>query len=1181
MSKKDKKNVTRYFKLSNLAVDNRTSVLLLSFLLLFAGMGAYNSMPKENFPEITIPTVRVGIAYPGNSPIKIEQAITKHVEKEINTISGVKEITSTSIDGYSNTMVEFDFDADINKALQEVKDAVDVAKNEFPDDVEDSDITVAEIDFSEIPVLNINLSGDNYSLKSLKKYGEYLEDEIEKLPEISKVEIRGGRDDVVRIKIDKFKMEAIQVSFFDIEEKIERANSTLSGGNLETGGFERAVLLDGEFQSKEDIENLIIKNDHGGIVKLKDVAEVSFEEADRTGYARTDSSNVVVTLEIKKRAGENLLIATDKILEILGEARQTLPQDLIIETSNDTSRQTRTMVDNLENSIISGVILVVLVLLFFLGLRNAMFVGIAIPLSMLMGFLILSATGNTLNTMVLFSLILALGMLVDNGIVVVENIYRQMALGKDHSEAAKQGVGEVAWPIISSTLTTLAAFLPLVFWDDIMGEFMKYLPITLIIVLSSSLFVALVINPVLTSMFMEVQETKKRSKLSKKQWIIVSVVLVISILLYVVSFISGIPGPEDPGTPTLLWANILMAIVLLILINVYILTPISYRFQNVFLVRLENGYDKLISWALKTWRPYFIFGSMFVLLIFSLWFFGFRRPDVVTFPENIPNYVNIFIELPTGTDMERTDTFTMEVEYIVKDVLEEYYDKGIIESYLTNVGEGTSDPNAGMSLDFGSSSNKAKITVSFVEFQDRLLPSGETISTDVILNEIRSALDTVPGAKITVDKDPNGPPLGPPIAIEISGDNFDSLIDISARVKELIESSDIQGIEELKSDLDVGKPELRLIPNSEAIGLYGLSNQQVLGTIRTALYGKEVSKFKGIDRGFNGEEDDIPIELRLKDEYRYDIEDLLSQRVTFRDQADGKVKQVPISAVVTPSYETTYGSVNRKDQDRVVTLYSNVLDGYNLNQIIAQLEILFSDYDGIPEGYDINFSGEKAEQEKSMAFLQTAFLIAVFLIAIILVSQFNSLAKPVIILLSVVFSTIGVFLGIAIFRMDFVVIMTGIGIISLAGVVVNNAIVLIDYTDLVRQRMRSKLGFKGDRLPKEVIVDCIKEGGKTRLRPVLLTAITTVLGLIPLAIGLNINFFKLFTHLNPEIYVGGDQVIFWGPMSKTIIMGLTFATFLTLVVVPVMYLIFDRVAYKVFVLVKGEDALEKPDPDSE
>jgi multidrug efflux pump subunit AcrB len=889
---------------------------------------------------------------------------------------------------------------------------------------------------------------------------------------------------------------------------------------------------------------------------------------------------VVVTLEVKKRAGENLLEATDKIMVILDEARERFPTDLTLETSNDTSRQTRTQVDNLENSIISGVILVVLVLLFFLGLRNAMFVGIAIPLSMLMGFLILSATGITMNVVVLFSLILALGMLVDNGIVVVENVYRLMSEGNDHSESAKQGVGEVAWPIITSTLTTLAAFFPLVFWNDIMGEFMKYLPLTLIIVLSSSLFVALVINPVLTSMFMEVQETKKRSKLSKRQWILVSLIFIVAAVMYVMGFKTGIPQEPGLGPNYILIGNILMAIVLLVLINVYILTPVSYRFQNVFLGRLERFYDWSITWALKTWRPYFIFGSMFGLLFFSLWFFGVRQPDVVTFPENIPNYVNIFIELPTGTDLDRTNEFTEEVEEIVKETLKPYYDQGVIESYLTNVGEGTSDPNAGNPVDIGTSSNKAKITVSFVEYQDRLMSDGSVVSTEEILNKLRSSLDTVAGAKISVDKDPNGPPLGPPISIEISGDNFDSLIAISTRVKALIEGSDIKGIEELKSDLDVGKPELKLIPNSEAIGLYGLSNQQVLGTIRTALYGMEVSKFKGIDRGFNGEEDDIPIELRLMDKYRYDIEDLLSQRVTYRDQADGKIKQVPISAVVELSYETTYGSVNRKDQDRMVTLYSNVLDGYNLNDIIAQLDLLFRDYQGVPEGYDINFSGEKAEQEKSMAFLQSAFMIAIFLIAIILVSQFNSLAKPVIILLSVVFSTIGVFLGIAFFRMDFVVIMTGIGIISLAGVVVNNAIVLIDYTDLVRRRRREELGYKGDRLPKDLIVECIKEGGMTRLRPVLLTAVTTVLGLIPLAIGLNINFFRLFTHLDPQIYVGGDQVIFWGPMSKTIIMGLTFATFLTLIVVPVMYLIFDRIAYRVFVWVKGEEALEDPSEET-
>lgn len=1146
MSKDDKKKnkgIIREFGLSSMSVDNRTSILVLLFIILIMGVSSYKNMPKENFPEINIPTIYVGTTYPGNSPLDIENLITRPLEKEIKSITGIKDLTSTSIQDYSTIVVEFGFDVDVQVALTDVKDAVDKAKSELPTDL-DTDPNVFELDFSEMPVMNINLSGKDFSLDDLKYYAEFLQDEIEAISEISEAEIKGAREKEVKINVDRFKMEAMEISFRDIEDAIGYENRTISGGDILTDEFRRSIRIVGEFDNTEEIGDIVVKNKNQKIVYLKDFADISFTYEEPESFSRS-SSQEVVTLEIKKRGGENLLIATDKIKEILNEAvKHKLPNNLKVEITNDTSRMTRIQVSNLENSIISGVILVVLVLLFFLGLRNASFVGIAIPISILLGVFILHAMDITLNMMVLFSLVLALGMLVDNGIVVVENIYRLMQEGKSPIRAAKEGVGEVAWPIISSTATTLAAFLPLLFWDDIMGEFMQYLPLTLIIVLSSSLFVALVINPVLTSMFMKVQEsekdemkTAKKRKGRKKLLLSLALAFVAAVGLYFVG--------------NILYANLLMAVVILVLVNIYILTPLSFRFQNVFLPRLEYLYDKTIVFALEGWKPAIFLTGTFIVMIGSMIFYFAKDPNMVTFPEGIPNYVNIFVELPTGTDINKTNAVTKELEERVFSYLDQYKDETLIESVVTNIGKGTSDPNSGGKVERGASPNKSRITVSFVEYQNRTTMH----NTTVIMEDLRDLVSDVPGAQITVDKDANGPPLGPPISVEVSGEDYDKLIALSKDVMQHIQEANIPGIEELKTDLDIGKPELIVDINRGAARRFGLSTSQIAGTIRTALFGKEVSKYK------EGE-DDYPIMLRLKDESRYNLDDLINQKITYRNQNNGKIVQVPISAVADVRYSSTYGAVNRIDADRVITIYSNVLDGYNPNKIISQLGEIFAEYK-LPDGYTIKYTGEIEEQQKSMDFLSRAFMIAVFLIFLILITQFNSITAPLIIMLSVLFSTTGVFLGLGIFNMDFVVIMTGIGIISLAGVVVNNAIVLIDYTDLARQRRRNELGIKKhERLSKDDLVESIILAGKTRLRPVLLTAITTVLGLVPLAIGFNINFYTMFSEFDPQIFIGGDNVVFWGPMSWTIIFGLTFATFLTLVIVPVMYLTFDFAKYK-------------------
>ena len=1133
----------REFGLSSWSVTNRTTVFVLMAIIIISGLYSYITVPKESFPEVVIPEIYIGTPYPGNSPTNIEKLITRPLEKEVNTITGVDEISSTSIQGYSAIDVKFDFDVTPAEALRKVKDAVDKAKAdpEFPDDLP-ADPNVFELNFTELlPVMNVNLSGD-YSLDELKRYAEQLEEDIEELPEISKVDIRGVMDKEVEIVVDHLRAEAMQASFNDIANAIAQENVTVSGGDLLVDNYRRTVQVVGDFKTMEDIENVIIKSENDAPIYLRDVATVRFVEQEKTSYAR-EYLQPVVSLDIIKRAGENLIAASDGINRIIAEAEASyLPSNLNVSITNDQSDQTRTQVEELQNSIIFGVLLVVGVLLFFLGLRNALFVGVAIPLSMFMSFMILSALGITFNVMVLFSLVLALGMLVDNGIVVVENVYRLMDEGKSAIAAAKLGVGEVAWPIIASTATTLAAFMPLAIWPGLIGEFMKYLPITLIVVLSSSLFVALVINPVLTSVFMRVGEEAVNKRRSNRVSLSLTGFGVVFLVLGATAF-----------------GNVLIIAGLMTALNAYVLSPATRVFQDRFLPRLERGYERFLRFALAKRRPWFFFFGTASLMVVAFALLGAFPPKVEFFPSNEPQYLNIFITKPIGTDIEETNRVTREIEGMVLEVLNEDRFKrlnpetGELESYMANsvigqVGNGTSDPQEGPSL--GNTPHKARIVVNFVKFQER---QGQ--STRDMLRAVRERLSGYPEAEIVVTKNSDGPPQGPPINIEIRGEDYDDVLAAATSMRQYLRGLDFAGVEELKIDVDKRKPELPITIDREKARRYGLSTQNIGFTIRTALFGREVSSYK------DGE-DDYPINVRFEESARNNVDALMNQKVIFRSASDGQIKEVPISAVATAERSTTFSSVKRKDLDRIITLSSNVLEGANANEIVAQMESALDGFEA-PNGVRFAFTGQQEEQAKELAFLSRALLLALFLIVLIIVAQFNSITTPFIIGFSVFFSLIGVLLGLVIFQMDFVIIMTMIGIISLAGVVVNNAIVLIDYTDLIRERKRRDQNVDSH-LPFSEVVESIVSGGRTRLRPVLLTAITTVLGLLPLAIGLNIDFVTLVTEYDPRIYIGGDNNVFWKPMSWAIIYGLTFATFLTLIIVPVMYWWITRMQYKYF-----------------
>jgi multidrug efflux pump len=1131
MENEEKKGKTREFKLTTLALKNKTSVYLITFIILLFGGISYQNMPKELFPDVAFPYVMVQTTYPGNPPADIENLITRPLEKEIESVKGIKEMRSTSAQDASMIFIEFSPNIELDKALSDVKDAVDKAKGELPNDLP-VDPMVMDIDFTEFPILNINLSGD-YSIDELKAFAEKLEEEIETVPEISKVQIQGLPEKEIKISVDPYKMESFQVGFGDIEQAISQENVSMSGGELLVDGMRRTVRVVGEFTNLNEIKNIVVKHENHNIVYLWQLAEITEDYEEIISITRL-FHQPVISLQVIKKGGENLLSATAQVKEILNKAveKGSIPgsDKLKISITNDQSDMVKMQLSNLENSMIISMIFVIVVLFFFLGTRNSLFVGMAIPLSMFLSFAIMGAIGYKLNMIVLFALILALGMLVDNAIVVVENIYRFMDQGHTRFKAAKLAVGEIAIPIITSTATTLAAFVPLAFWDSIVGTFMSYLPVTLIIVLTSSLFVALVIVPVFASSFGKTKE----GQVKLKRGIIISLVFGLLALMVSGDLIVGL--------------NIAILSLTLTFLNFYLLNKLTKWFQVVFLTRMEAFYERILRLTLRGKNPAIFFGSTVALLFFTLIFFGASNPKVEFFPSNDPTYINVMAELPIGTDVQKTNTFVLQLEQDIDKLISKEIEAGIIESILVNVGAGAVGEDEQASA--GNRPNKGMVTVSFVDYDLR-----QGISSSDIMKTLSDSLtNKYPGVAITISKNRMGPPTGKAINLEVSGDNYNKLIKYADTITTIIENSGIEGIEGLSLDLQTGQQELIIHIDRDKARRFGLSTIQIAGTIRTALYGKEVSNYKV-------GEDEYPIQLRLSEDIKNDISILMNQKITFRNTR-GKLMQVPISSVAEFEYTTTYGSVRRKDMDRVITISSNAIEGFNATEINTQIEELLEGIELPKEYQDCSYSfsgGEQQDQQESMAFLMNAMMIAIALILLILVSQFNSIVKPFIILASVLFSTIGVFGGLATFNMSFIVVMTGIGIISLAGVVVNNAIVLIDYIDLLKRKKREDLGLEENAfLHFDDATECIVQAGKTRLRPVLLTAITTILGLVPMALGMNIDFEGLITNYSPNIYIGGDMAHFWGPLSWTVIFGLTFATFLTLIIVPVMYRIANR-----------------------
>lgn len=1102
------------FKPTSWSIDNRTSIFIITIIITLAGIMSYNALPKEQFPDVVVPQIFVTTIYPGASPSDIENLVTKHVEKQIKGIARLKKVTSYSVQDYSNVIAEFDTDMDVAEAKQKVKDAVDKAKRDLPNDLP-ADPVVTEFDISEIPIMSVNISGD-FSLVKLKEYADRLKDHIEELKEITRVDMVGALEQEVQINVDKYKMSAASLTFRDIENAVMFENMTVSAGNVDVGGMTRSISIRGDFKDVEQIKNIVVASQSGAQVYLKDIAEVKMGFKEQESFSRMNGKNVI-SLNVVKRSGENLIAASDQIKTLVEQMKaEDFPPNLEVVITGDQSRNTRVTLHDLINTIIIGFILVSLILMFFMGATNALFVALSVPLSMAIAFMILPGIGFTLNMIVLFAFLLGLGIVVDDAIVVIENTHRIYHDEDDHIvPAAKKAAGEVFLPVLAGTATTLAPFVPLAFWSGVIGKFMHYMPVTLIITLTASLLVAYIINPVFAVVFMKkkgdeaaaVDQTKARRR-RIAGWALFG-------LATLFFYLSG----------SYAMGNFCLTLVALVLLYAYVLERAVVYFQEKAWPAFQNLYARFLSFALN--RPWTMMSAMGLLFLLSFVLTFSRSPKVVFFPQSDPNFIYVYLTMPVGTDVDVTDSLTRVLERRVVQTLGS--DNPIVESVIANVALGASEDQ----FDRAATSNKGKIGVAFVEFAKR---NGE--STATYKEKIREAVKgLIPGGEIVVDQEQNGPPTAKPISIEVRGENFEDLIKVSSAVKRHLDAKAIPGVEELRSDLVVSKPEINVRVDRDRANREGISTVQIGSEFRTAILGKEISKFRDGN-------DEIPIMLRLQKDQRENINSVENLNITFRDMnMGGALRSVPMAAFAEIDYSNTYGGIRRKNQERIVTISSNVLGDYNPNEVVAQVQSAMADFKSpVTEGIAIGFGGEQEEQAEAAAFLGRSLMISLLIILLILITQFNSVGKTFIILTEVIFSVVGVLLGLAIFNMDFSIVMMGIGIVALAGIVVRNGILLVEFTDLLRSQGKP-------------VREAIIEAGRIRMTPVLLTATATILGLVPLAVGFNIDFASLFAHGDPKIFFGGDSVAFWGPLSWTIVFGLSFATFLTLIILPVMYLL--------------------------
>lgn len=1040
-------------KFFNLLLNNKVVVYIFTFIIVLAGISSYVSMPKESSPSIQIPYVFISTVYIGVSPSDIEKLVTMEIEKQVKAISDIKQITSVSRESFSSITVEFNPNVKIDDALQKIRDKVSIAKTNMPTDIEEP--VIAEVNLSEQPILYVNISG-NYGIANLKKTADDLSDKFEGIQGVLSAEVVGGLEREVKINVNSERLKYYGLGLNDITNTIGAENLNIPGGSVDIGDLNYLLRVPGEVEDPSVFGNLVVKTDQAGHpVFIRDVATVIYGFKQRETFSRENGVEAV-TVIIKKQSGQNIIEVADNVKKIVEEEKKLLPAGVNISLTGDESKQIKNTVHELENGVITGVVLVVGILFLFLGVRIASLTATSIPLSFLISFVILDAMGVTLNMVVLFSLILVLGIIVDDAVVVMENIFRlQEKEGYSPHDAAVEGPREVAFPVIIATFTIISSFFPMLFFPGIVGEFMKFLPITLIVCLFSSLFVAMVISPIQAAVFVDVKKQKEKD--AKKKFRPIG------------KFIE--------------------------------------HFDEKFFGTVMRVYEKVIRRSMK--HRFLVISSVIVLLIFSFIIYGAFNNGVEFFPDTEPSQANINIVLPSGSNIEKTNEITKIVEERIKG-----FDD--IEYYVSNVGTSQDPSDIG-----GSVSNKSTITVNFYDKLDRKRSSFEA------MDDIRKAITGIPGADITISKQSGGPPTGPPVNVEISGDDFVELGKLSNIIKDQIK--DIPGIADLKSNFNESRPEIKILIDREKAAFNKLNTASIASTIRTAVNGTEASKFRV-------GEDEYDITVRLDETQRDNVSSIENLFITNRDG-----QPIPLTSVASVSFSGGLEKINRKDQKRVVTVSANA-EGRLGNDVLMDVQKRLADFK-MPDGYSIKYTGESEDQAEAGAFLAKAFLVSLLLIFMFMVMEFNSVRTPMIIMFTVMLSLIGVFLGLLVTRTPFGIMMTGIGVISLGGIVVRNAIVLLDF-----QKELEKRGLSRD--------ESLIQAGVIRLRPVFLTAACTMLGLVPLTTGVDFDW-RTFSWI-----IGGENTAFWRPMGVAVIFGLAVATFLTLVIIPAVYSWVDDIMLK-------------------
>ena len=1008
-------------------------------LIFFIGLNAYLTLPREASPEVQIPYLIVTVPYPGSAPEDTESLIIDKLETEMQNVDGLKEMSSTSTEGAGMLALEYFLGTDIDEAKTEVREVLDRIKRELPDEAEDAIIT--EINTADFPILTLNLSG-TAGLQRLKEVAEEVKDEIEAIPGILEVKRAGGLEREVQVNVDPDKLRYYNLDLNQVANTIAFENTNIPAGDITVGPLKYMIRIPGEITSPSDIEEMVITAPNQIPIFTRDVAEIKFGFKKVTSRSRLYKVESV-SLSISKRSGENLLEITEKIKDIIKTYQNRYQGVISFTILSDHSDFVNKLVKDLENNIYSGLASVLIVLMLILGLRNSLFVAAAIPFSMLISFLVIQSLGITLNMIVFFGLIMALGMLVDNAIVVVENIYRHLESGLTPKQAALTGVSEVAIPVITSTLTTLAAFTPLLYMPGIMGDFMSYMPKTLIITLTASLFVGLVLNPVLCSTIM-----RKQKKLK---------------------------GNDKSG-----------------------ITSNS---------RILSGYRFILSWSLRH-RLWVIIMVLLIWLIIIVSYFKFTFPKagVEFFPTSEAENAVIHIDAPFGTSLENSDRMVRNIE----EKLGPYNDT--TDSIVSNIGQAR-----GSGSSTGNTTHLSHIVTAFPNWENRKkLPSK-------IITEIREELRNLTGATYRITKAEHGPPTGKPVNIEISGEDLSVLKSLSLDIQKRIKN--VPGLVNLVDNFSANRSEIQVVVDREKTARLGLRTSQVASIIRTAFNGKDVSTYR------TGK-DEYDIVVRLDKKHRSSLANI--KRLYIKTPTG---ESVSLSELAVVKNSVALGSIRHIDAKRVITVAGDA-EGASGAVVLKRVQNQLQDFK-TPAGYGLRYSGENESQQEMQAYLPKAFMIAVFLIFLILVTQFNSLALPFIIITSVFLSFMGVFLGMIIHQSPISIIMGGIGIISLAGVVVNNAIVLLDYI----------IQLQASGVPRQ---EAIILGGVRRLRPVLLTALTTMLALMPVTLGLDINFSR------SNIFVlGSESGSMWLPMAQGVIYGLGVATILTLIIVPVIYSIFE------------------------